>query len=81
MNKGILVNKNNPASFLSVEKAPCDFGVYRVYGTSVIIKNECCCKSDASSVYRCSKLFIYFRYPYANEVFRYSFSFLRSDLL
>lgn len=78
MNKGILINKNNPASFLSVEKAPDDFsGVPRVYGTSAIIISGYCHKSGGSSVYRCSRLFIYFRYPHANEVFLYSFSFLR----
>lgn len=81
MNKGILVNKNNPDSFLSVKKAPSYDGVRRVCGNSVIIKSGYCCKSCESSVYRLDKLFIYFRYLYANEVFRYSFSFLRWELL
>jgi hypothetical protein len=82
MNKRIFVNKNNPDSFLSIKKAPSYDGVRRVCGNSVIIKSGYCCRSYyASSVYRYDKLFINFRYPHANEVFRYSFSLLRLELL
>ena len=82
MNKRILVNKDNPDSFLSVKKAPSYDGVRRVYGNSVIIKSGSCYRSYfAFSLYRYDGLFISFRYPHANEVFRYSFSLLRLELL